>query len=293
MSEAIPKTEVQLLTENMIEEDHREALRIHHMYYINLADDSPDSLTQPGPLDVGTLELAFGQYEQTPALEFHGAEDEDIGYAMAKNAWRWWQYTDAYIKDLEAGVSGQTVTGTELSIYKSVREMSREKLSLHDEMTFRTYDLLEKERLLRQRDHKPELTPFEAQEQYAFLVLTKTIDVAALEIGYDSTEDLDSYHALSPDESADYLIRREMGELATTYTIKLDIMLPPVSTTPVDSIFYTLSEDDRRHLTAVAAVNNDRELVHSSIILELAADLVTDPDEVFERVESALQDRVT
>ncbi len=204
----------------IVEEDHLEGLRINELFDENLGDLA-------AAIEETETEFSEEHKAGMPGVELYG-------YSVAKNARRWWMYGTAYLRDLETQEASPRLSAGQLAIYGMEKNHAGEKLIELDPTYFKTFNLLERERVRRHLNGEVKPNPFELARDYASLVLAQAIDVASV-VGIDVDQALGqleniarSSESQEPDEQrawtfhapdAAYHVERTPDKRAKSYII--------------------------------------------------------------------------
>lgn len=198
------------------DQDHAEALRINEIF---------DEKAVANASDIA-LAAAIEQVDTEFGAEYHLDKPgtELYGYSVAKNALRWWTYGTAYLKDLEDAGPNEEVSKDQIELYGKQKNYAGDKLHALDPVYFKTFDLLERERIRRSLKGQPEVNPFELARDYAALVLSSAIDMkfGVLEAGprHFDLQGIESTYRVerTPDTRATSYIISEYAEARPGYS---------------------------------------------------------------------------
>jgi len=284
MSESVKQFEVMIA-----EEDHAEALRINEIFDEKIAATGHDEALAAA-IDEAETELTEDENVKLPGKEV-------FGYAVAKNARRWWNYQTAYLRDLELTGGNEEVPKERVAFFGQKKNYAGDQLIKLDPVYFKTFDLLEKERVRLHLNTRPDVDPFTMARNYAALVLSSALDVTFEELARDdpqSTDGVLSYH--SQFGQATYFTERTPDTRAKSYIINEY----PDSEVSLDyhepqSVYIIDGPRDPLGQPLVMEPQNSRPIVEACKILDLV-NAATNYDEFFEgaafkRVEEILAAR--
>lgn len=226
------------------------------------------------------------------------------GYQLAKNAGRWWMYCTAWLRDQEIAHADQDMpepeTTAQINDYQFLKNENGERLiGSNNYYIFRTYDLLEKERMRLSLEGQEPDDPFELEKEYSLLVLATALGMAVETKDASGPHDNRLYLRINPPIEADVNLtfRRQRTRFSTMYMIEL---FPPeasdLEAEDKSVAYYELVENR----TGITAWMDDPErsgytpLDPSSALQlaeTLAADANLDTDKLFTAVEQTISSR--
>src|SRR5665213_225494 len=192
------------------DQDRVEAIRIDEIFDQKRAANDYNEALQAA---IAEVEIEF---TEDPDLKLPGKEL--VGYTAAKNARHWWMYTTAYLHGLEQAGATNEMSAEQIAIYGREKNYSGDRLAELDPAYFKTFDLLEKERVRRSLEGREDVNPFELARDYSALVLSSALAVTFGELSQGDPNDRSgSLSYQSP--KATYFTERTPDKRAKSYII--------------------------------------------------------------------------
>ena len=286
------ETAMEQYASTALEQDHAEALQI---------DALVDAYKADGMVPADALSQAIAHNNQSlMQLYAHIPGAEEIGYDPLKNAFRWWNYATAYLRELEADLQPGEVLPIGRANYGETKNAMGDRLIGGNVLAIRMCDILERERRSRgQRENKEHTYEyfdlFGLQSRYAALALATAAELMVEDSGRD--EGLYGGEITNNGRIVDYKLQRLGITGQTLYIIHKHLVAKAEEYDDTKDEVQGTYSFTRPHkaLTGLAVYPERPEELTATDILDMTDDFCSElgVNAVLNEVEAVLESRIS